>query len=318
MSGANAGSEITQCLLAAWTWIASAGIWDNPWALANSAFTTSLAGAFAGAWGAQRIAERGKHRSELKQEIASTNAAIAVCFGIANSFLGLKKQHVKALKETFDKERAAIVEYKRKRDTGEIQGDQRYPFKADLMTLSIQSQPIDTLKMLAFERLSIGAKPLNLVMTLGQTIEGLTNTFQRRNALIEQYKVEFKDDNRDLVVLYFGFPYQGGNVNMDYPNTLEAMSQQTDDGIFFSCMLCDELHAHGLKLAAEFKVKFKKDVPRINAVSFEEAKRDGYVPDESGYPDWKKSFVKYEDQFSNAGRPTTATSREDSVIHKNN
>ena len=39
----------------------------------------SLAGAFAGAWGAQRIAERGKNRKELLEEIRNTNAANYGC-----------------------------------------------------------------------------------------------------------------------------------------------------------------------------------------------------------------------------------------------
>ena len=139
-------------------------------------------------------------------------------------------------------------------------------------------------------------------MTLNQTIEGLTNALQKRNALIEQYKVDFKDDTSDLVVHYFGFPYRGGHVNREYPDTIEALSRQTDDGIFFSCMLCEELHSHGKKLADEFKRKFKKDVPRINEVSFEQAKKDGMVPDAKDYPDWQRIFVKKEDLEKDAGR----------------
>jgi hypothetical protein len=89
--------------------------WENLKSLGNSAFTTSLLGALAGAWfgarSAQRVAERGKLREELTKEIRNVNAANALSFGIVNSMLALKKQHVAALKSDYDTERQRHADY---------------------------------------------------------------------------------------------------------------------------------------------------------------------------------------------------------------
>ncbi|MGH8730204.1 MAG: hypothetical protein ACREVF_00660 [Burkholderiales bacterium] len=109
--------------------------WEATKNFANSAFITallgSLAGAFAGAAAAQRIAERSKHREELLREIRNTNAAIALAFGVCNTLLALKKQHVKSLKESYDAQKAALLEFQRKRKAGEIQQDVAFDFNAD-------------------------------------------------------------------------------------------------------------------------------------------------------------------------------------------
>src|SRR5215470_10303407 len=69
-----------------------------------AAVIPSLAGAFAGAWAAKRIAENAKLRDELRKEIRNANAAVAMLYGLANSHLGLKRQHVKKLLDTFNEE----------------------------------------------------------------------------------------------------------------------------------------------------------------------------------------------------------------------
>jgi hypothetical protein len=62
--------------------------------LNSNAFTAiagSCAGAFAGAWAAQRIAARGKEKDEFLAEIRNTSAATIVALSICNSFLSIKK-----------------------------------------------------------------------------------------------------------------------------------------------------------------------------------------------------------------------------------
>ncbi len=68
-------------------------LWENIKGVANSSFTTSLAGAFAGAIAAQRIAEKGKFREELVKEFQSTNSAIALAISVTSVALALKAAH---------------------------------------------------------------------------------------------------------------------------------------------------------------------------------------------------------------------------------
>lgn len=289
-------NELAQSLHNWWSSLADITTWEAGKSFANSAFITaligSLAGAFAGAIAAQRIAERSKHREELLREIRNTNAAIAVAFGICNSLLALKKQHVKGLKARFDTQKIELEEFQKKRKTGEIQGNAPFIFRADLRTLQAQSLPTDTLRAVVFERLSLVGRPLNLVMTLTQTAQSLGESLEKRNSLIEGYKSEFAQNAQDLVPRYFGLPYDGSHVNLDYPGTIEAISNQTDDGIFFSNLLCKDLYIHGSQLLDVYKKKFKKDPPRISEVDFSAATAAGLMPDEKDYRDWVTAFVK--------------------------
>src|SRR5437899_2111346 len=106
-------------LLAAWHgFLTSAAI------IAESNFITalvgSLAGAFGGAWAAQRIAERTKTREELLKEIRNTNAASSMLYGIANAHLGLKSQHIQALRDKYLEEGTKLELFQKARKAGTV------------------------------------------------------------------------------------------------------------------------------------------------------------------------------------------------------
>jgi hypothetical protein len=206
--------------------------WEYAKAFSNSAFFTSLigalAGAFAGAYAAQRIVERKKIRDELTKEIRNTNAAIMLAFNISNSLLTLKKQHVKALKENLDSSRKQLFEYLRKLESGEIQRDGPFDFKADLQSLPLTQHPIDILRKQVFEQLTVGGRPLSLVASLSQAIEWLNSSIEMRNQLIEKFKETRAPENPNFPAIYFGLPLAAGEVNLDYPNTVDGIYSYTD------------------------------------------------------------------------------------------
>lgn len=263
----------------------------------NSNFMTSLigalAGAAAGAYAAQRIVERGKHRDEVLKEIRNTNAAIALAFTITNTFLALKNQHIKALKEKYDAQQAELVEFKRKRKAGEIAPNEVFCFQADFETLAPQAVPVDTLRDIVFERLTITGRPLNLVTVIMQTVKNLEESLVKRNSLIQQYRGLEMTPER-LAPLYFGFPYEHGHLDHSYPMVIDAIYTQTDDGIFFSQLLCKDLYDHGHKLSLEFTKNYKDQPPTVNEVRFETEKAQSLMPPDSNYSDWLAAFVKKE------------------------
>jgi hypothetical protein len=58
-----------------WMW------WSKQiWGLLDSNFTAALAGAFAGAWAAQRIAAKAKLDEDVRTEIVRTKAAIELVY----------------------------------------------------------------------------------------------------------------------------------------------------------------------------------------------------------------------------------------------
>ena len=80
----------------------------------------ALAGAFFGAKTAQGTAARNKFRDDMTKEIRDTNAAITLSFAISNSAMAIKRQHLRSIKETFDKDKKDLIEFERKRKTGEF------------------------------------------------------------------------------------------------------------------------------------------------------------------------------------------------------
>ena len=259
--------------------------------LGGSNFFTACAGAYAGAYGAQVIAERSKSKDELMKEIRNTNAALAVSFTIYNTLLSMKIQHVKALKETHDAQKAAILEHAKLRKLEKIPANIGLEYKTDFQTLSLPHLPVEILQKQLFEKLSLKGRALNLTTTLAQTISSLDLSLEKRNRLIEMYKSS--DLSQDaLRTLYFGFPYGEGHVNQDYPAAVNAIYSQTDDGIFFSQLLCKDLVKHGEQLIKQFNRKFRKGAPDVDKPDFSKAIGSKLMPPDEAYSDWLTMFVE--------------------------
>jgi hypothetical protein len=283
--------------------------WQSAVNFFNSTFFVSLItaglGAFAGAWAAQRIADKGKYRDQLLREMRDTNAATMMSFAICNSLLSMKKQHIKRLKEDFDKERAAYLDYLAKKNAGQIPPNTVFHFMMDLQTLSLQPLPLDILQAQVFDKISVVGRPLALTTTLRQTLHGLGESMERRNALIATFK-QMSNVSPDF---YFGLPLSSGHVSTEYRDTVESTHDQTDDGIFFSQMLCDDLVEHNEGLEKQYKNEFKKGSPDISKPEWKKGRDAGLMPDPAKYADWTSMFKK-------KAPPTSASYRRAKAIGK--
>jgi hypothetical protein len=267
--------------------------------LFSSAFVTvvtgSLVGAFAGAYGGYMIVERGRVREELLKEIRNTNAANMVSFGICNSLLSTKQQFVKPLKEKYDSQRAEFLEHKRKRETGEVGKDAIFEVKLDFQTFTLPPFAVDILQTQTFEKLSLVGRPLLLVTSLRQALHSLEQALAARNALIASYKADSPVSQDALIPRYFGLLYSGGNVNQNYPSSIEAIFSLTDSALFFSCQLCRDLTEHGDHIVAAFKKKFGSGAPSIARPDFTNAETTNLMPASDSFADWIGMFVNQAD-----------------------
>ena len=254
----------------------------------NSTFVTSLFGAFAGAYGGQFIVEKIKNRETLLTEIRNTNAAVLMTFDICHSYILLKQQHVGPLKETFDKQREDLNTFQAGVKSGQIPDNEIFQFEADLKTCETMFVPIEVLQKLIFEKISLDGRPLILNSNLIRAVQSLNNAIQKRNQLIEGYRAKTPMQSKDFATQYFGLPYSGGHIDNNYPSCVEFIYKSTDDCIFFSKLLCEDLVAHGEQL----KKKFGEDAPKIYTPNFNKAVEFGLIPDESKYSDWTNLFVK--------------------------
>ena len=272
--------------------------WQEAKDFFNSAFFSasfgSLAGALGGAYAAQRIVERAKRRNELLKELRHTNATITVAFGIANSLLSLKKQHVKSLKEVFDIQKLELVDHLRKQQRGEIGEAQVFEFNADLETLSLPPLPVETLQTQVFEKLSLGGRSVSLVITLIQTLHSLSASLEKRNQLIHTYKVNAPFKPGEFLALYFGLR-QGDYINQEYPSSLHAIYTQTEDGIFFSQLLCKDLVEHGDYIAGLFRKAYGKGAPHVSRPDFSKAEAQNIMPNADNYAEWLTMFKNHEE-----------------------
>jgi hypothetical protein len=271
--------------------------WPDAEKFFDSAFSTAIVGAFlaafAGARAAQLIAEKTRNKEELLREMRVTNATTMVAFGICNTLLSAKKQHIKSLKVQFDEQKALVREAMAKQQQGQAGVVE---FHANYLTLPALALPLSTLQTQIFEKLSLHGRPIALVTTLIQSMDGLNVAIKKRNELIESFKGSSLPHNQ-LLALYYGFSF-GGQVNQEYPDSVEAIYKQTDDGIFFGVQLCQELSDHGDQLAAAFKKQFGKGAPRIAKPDFSKAKDAGLMPNDGDYADWFNMFVERTDQPS--------------------
>lgn len=269
--------------------------WENLATFFNSSFTTSLvgalAGAYAGAKAAQKIVERTKERGEYQVQIRNTNAAITLAFIICNAAISLKKQQTKELCDTYFAKKAALEEFWRKRKSGEIQSDTPFEFQADLRSVPVLAVPIDALRSLVYEKLSVSGRPLAIVATLVGALSSLADTIANRNGLIAGFKQLSPPASETVFpALYFGFPYDGCDVNTEYADTMTGMQNFTDDVIFFSNLLCKDLASHGNSVLSKYKSLFKGTLERIHSAELSSEKTAGLIPIDEQYSNWLNGF----------------------------
>lgn len=270
-------------------------LWENIKGFANSSFTTSLAGAFAGAIAAQRIAERGKFREELVKEFHSTNAVISLATSAASLALALKKQHVKALKNSYDDDLKRFEEHKEKIRGGQIAPGTPFEMSPNLLYLLGISPPIATIQDIVLSRLSAVGRTICSVTALGDAVENLNRAISKRNELLTAFKNKQLPEGASFHHMYFGLPYGVGQTNQEYGGSVEAIYLYTDDIIFFSIKLCEDLRDHGETLKKRYKSRLRGSPPRISTVDFEAPRKDGLAPKDEDYEAWLSGFVSMQE-----------------------
>jgi len=266
-------------------------LWENIKGFANSSFTTSLAGAFAGAIAAQRIAEKGKFREELAKEFQHTNAVISLATATACLALALKKQHVKALKNSYDDDLTNFEVHKDKVLRREVAANTPFEMTPNLLYLQEISPPTATIQDIVLSKLSTVGRTISAVTALTDAVRNLNGALSRRNDLLTSFKNKQFPNGADFHHMYLGLPYGETQKNEEYGGCIQAIFLYTNDIIFFSIKLCEDLQAHGETLKKRYKSRLRGSPPRISTVDFEKPRQDGLVPQDDEYVDWLSGFI---------------------------
>lgn len=254
------------------------------------AFVGGLTGAIGGALGAHRIVERSQKRKELLRELRYTNAAIMVAFSVCNAALALKKQHVQPRRETFQKAKSDLLAFKEKIVAARAVAVTEFRVQMDLSTYPAPIVPIESLKHMVYQELSVVGRPLALVAVIEQTLIGLSTAIAQRSVWAERFRSgEIPEKHREHH--YFGLPMPGGHVNEEFSDLVEATYIYTDDLAMFSSQLCTDLMSHGAELKKSAD-KLSKRVPDVSTIDFSAAEKSGLMPDRSQYAQWLNAFVE--------------------------
>lgn len=239
----------------------------------------SLAGAGLGAWTAQRIAARNKDNEEILKDVRATNVAASISFGITEAFIAAKMQHVKPLYDGFLREKAALLAFR------PTVGNNQYNFNADLRTLTPIKSPIDHLQKAVFERVSASTKVISLVSVLDRTLHGLDLLITSRNELVEKFKANSPVSH----LVYFGIVSPDG-ADETYSSIVKALYEYTDNAIYFSRFIGDELVKHGNSLKKKLPRKMRLSAPTITSADYSKAAH--LMPSASDYQDWETMFQR--------------------------
>jgi hypothetical protein len=267
-------------------------LWGNLKGFGNSAFVTSLAGAFAGAYGAQKIALRSKIRDEVVKEIKETNSAIMLALTITNLGIALKRQHIQRMVKAYQAELKRADEHQERARNGKSDPETPFILSTDLTTLQIISPPIKYLEEIVLGKLSTAGRFVAAAMALSDAVTNLNEALQKRNDLIENYKMNRIPKGTNIQQLYLGWTYDGDSHNKDYGSTMSAIDLYLGDVIFFGKILYEELQQHGQKISTKNKKHLRGAPSTVMTVDFSEANDLGLIPDAEQYKDWTSGFVE--------------------------
>jgi hypothetical protein len=264
-----------------------------------SKFDTLVAGAFgafAGAVGAQVIISRSQARQAVVAELNVVCAAAALCFSMCNNFLGLKKQCVLSLYEEWTK---ADAEFQRVQALNKLRSKLRsgseqvqYELHADLRTLTCNKLPIETLQRHIFERISAPARALAATFSLSGAAAALEETIKNRNELVTEFRQASPNPTAEIVQKYLGLRNADGHVDERFPANIRALHDLTNDCIFFSRLLADDLVAYSKRLRRRHRLRLRFGLPQPSKADWSVAEAAGFMPSDKDYESWLRGFPK--------------------------
>ncbi|MDD2135656.1 hypothetical protein [Pseudomonas kurunegalensis] len=259
--------------------------------LGNSSFFTTvfgaLAGAYFGAWAAQKIAKRSKRADELIKEIRSCNLGISLAiytFEIARSL----HDAVDPLRTNYQRAFKAHLDAQEK---GERLTNPRY----ELEGWSIVRPPVDALRKILYEDITASTNALRAMPSLDHAVDSAITAVNTRNALLEDFRHRRFPESFGLYEMYFGMVVKG-EMHRDYPDTISHLGDASDEMLFFSEVLCKELHQHACSLREEHRA-YSKDPVVIRMLKLGDKSEAYQVIIREKYSSWFEATSRVEEEM---------------------
>ena len=251
----------------------------------------SLAGAWGGAYAAQRIADASKQRERLELEIKSCNELLELVHGIANSYINAKEQQVESLRTQYRIKRVLAHWHHQRLEAGDVAPGTAIELgQINFSLLNLPMAQVDGIEKILSEKLTISGRTRTLVGVLRGCISVLGEMSTDRNAWLRRFQAA-ELNNHDKARLIFGLPNRSGDVDDTYGNLVEGIHQHVDDCIMFAVMLGEDARKHGLSIRRTYRKDFGRDVPRVGRLCFEDVEKRGMMPDRSAYQSWDRAVA---------------------------
>jgi hypothetical protein len=257
--------------------------------LLNVVIASALA-SFGGAIGAQIIISRGQTKQAVITELNSIRAAIALCVSITNQFMTLKRQIVRPMRNRYVQVQQEHETFQEAAKAHKGPPPLVFEFQADFQTITPIRTPDKVLEHYAFEKISLPSRGLAAAVSLAGAVDGLERAILYRNEQIAEFQRASPLTSRELVPKYLGLTGPNGVVDVRYKGSVEAIYTQTDDCIFFSYTLADELLQHGKKLRKRYAWRYRLRVRKFQSVDWSIAENAGLIPPKEQYADWLRGF----------------------------
>lgn len=248
-------------------------------------FIVAGIGALAGAWGAWKIADRKQQKDDYVKEIRAINTAMTLTFSVCNDFLVLKSQHVKPLKEDFDKTKQKLIGDIERFQAGKVAPGFQIRFEPNLKAFESPQSPIELLESYVYGKLNLPNRALMLMNQLNGSYANFKDSCVNRNGLIQTFF-----HNGVSPEQFYGLPQKHG-IDSRYADYVEAQSLYCDDIIYFSSQLNVALRSAGEKSQAKNKRLAGKGAQELNLMDLAKAEQDGLMPDPKKYEKWESGFV---------------------------
>lgn len=247
----------------------------------------ALFGAGAGAWAAQSLAAKIREREERLRTVRAANAAAMLAYTIVDSMLGFKHQLVKPMVDTYTIERTRLRAERASASTrppGAWPGPVTIHAPADMRTFAAMLTPIKELQEFVFKQVSPPIRPFWVMGVLAGTLAALEQLTTERNNLIGEFR-DASRNGKDVIESYFGLETPTG-ADQRYPHLVDAISEKTDDAIYFAKLVGDDLRTYTTALRATLPANTQPFAPIVTSADF--SRRADIMPSAEHYADYNR------------------------------
>ena len=243
-------------------------------------------GAYFGAKAAAVQRNREQQYQIAKEELHQLCDLSMFASSMCNSLLGLNKQHVKAMRDDYDQQRAKWLSHF---DAPSVE-EKTLPVGFNLKTITCPTLHADEIFTAIRGVKNRGSNDLLQGAAIQHSCHNLASMIEGRNIWIAKFrsqdpKPDTQEALKKALKMYYGLRTVAGEIDQDYKSFIEGISGSMDDGIFHSHKIYQKIARQLVNKSSEFKKKYGESF-RFTVVDFKQAHKEGLFPSEGQYASW--------------------------------